>query len=234
MWDELAKSDRSGDKLYVAEVKSNFQAEYFDPTKQTIQDFVARLDSHRTLIANIDLPITESDVLDKLFQLLPKGDPVWQAERHYCLRNNLDLQSTILQLKRIERPIPLQTTESSMVAKASHRGRDTRSKKAGNSTEKTASRASSKRHRSPSTSSSRSRSTSPSSSSRRTRPSVQCYFCEKRGHVQSECKEYKKAKNRLLGKEEDEDDKDKGKSKGSAHSAHYVGLINPYDEGSLS
>jgi hypothetical protein len=36
MWDELAKSDRSRDKLYVAEVKGNFQAESFDLTKQTI------------------------------------------------------------------------------------------------------------------------------------------------------------------------------------------------------
>ena len=52
--------------------------------------------------------------------------------------------------------------------------------------------------------------------------------------MQSECKEYKKAKNRLLRKEEDEDDKDKGKSKGSAYSAHYIRLINPYDKGSLS
>jgi len=67
MWDELAKSDRSGDKLYVAEVKGNFQAESFDPTKQTIQDFVARLDSHKTLIANINPLIIENNVLDKLF-----------------------------------------------------------------------------------------------------------------------------------------------------------------------
>ena len=105
--DKLAKSDRLRDKLYVAKVKGNFQAELFDPTKQIIQDFVARLDSYKTLIANIDPPIIENDILDKLFQLLLKGDLIQQAERHYCLRNNLDLQSIVLYLKRIERPIPL-------------------------------------------------------------------------------------------------------------------------------
>ena len=74
IWDKLAKSDRLRDKLYVVEVKGNFQAELFDPTKQIIQDFVARLDSYKTLIANIDPPIIENDILDKLFQLLLKGD----------------------------------------------------------------------------------------------------------------------------------------------------------------
>jgi hypothetical protein len=52
--------------------------------------------------------------------------------------------------------------------------------------------------------------------------------------MQSECKEYKKAKNCLLKKEEGEDNKDKGKLKGSAYSAYYIKLINPYNKGSLS
>jgi hypothetical protein len=53
---------------------------------------------------------------------------MWQAECYYCLRNNLDLQSTILYLKRIERPIPLLQTEPSIAASATHKHRDGRSK----------------------------------------------------------------------------------------------------------
>jgi hypothetical protein len=53
--------------------------------------------------------------------------------------------------------------------------------------------------------------------------------------VQLECKAYIKARDRFREKEKGEDDKpddkDKLKHKGSAY---YVGLINPYDEGSLS
>ena len=47
--------------------------------------------------------------------------------------------------------------------------------------------------------------------------------------MQSECKEYKKAKSCLHEKDkgkDDEDDKDKGKLKGSAYSAHIARLIN--------
>jgi len=159
---------------------------------------------------------------------------MWQAECYYCLRNNLDLQSTILYLKRIERPIPLLQTEPSIAASATHKHRDGRSKDKRKEKEREP-RPRSKRPRSPSSSSSRSRSTSLFSSSRHTRSSVQCYFCEKREHVQSECKEYKKAKSRLREKEKGEDDKDKDKDKGKLKgSAYYTRLLNQYDEGSLS
>ena len=145
---------------------------------------------------------------------------MWQAERHYCLRNNLDLQSTVLHLKRIERPIPLLQTEPSIAASATYKHKDGRKKEKGKKEREPRPR--SKRPRSPSSSLSRSRSTS--LSSRHTRSSVQCYFCKKREHVQSECKEYKKAKNYLREKEKDEDDKDKdkGKSKGSAYIARLL------------
>jgi hypothetical protein len=227
MWDELAKADRSDDKVYVAQVKDDFQSERFDPTQHTLQDFVARLNSHRTLVANTQLPLEDSDVLNKLMQSLPKGDPVWQAERHYCLRNDLDLQSTILQLKRLERPIP-QTTEPTegIAAKATHRRRDQRSKGKEKEMESRP-----KRQRSPSTSSSRSRSTSPSS--------YKCYFCGKKGHVQRNCKAYKKARNRVYekGKDKSEDDKSDEKGKGkSKESIHFARLAKAYglEEGSLS
>ena len=53
--------------------------------------------------------------------------------------------------------------------------------------------------------------------------------------MQSECKAYNKARDCFREKEKDEDDKSDNKNKLKYKgSAYYVGLINPYDEGSLS
>jgi hypothetical protein len=43
MWDKLKESDQTIDAIYVNNIRKSFSSETFDPTKQTVQQFVGKL-----------------------------------------------------------------------------------------------------------------------------------------------------------------------------------------------
>jgi hypothetical protein len=54
MWDKLKESDQSNDSVYVNNVRKTFTAETFDPSKQTVRQFVGKLQNWANCISTAD------------------------------------------------------------------------------------------------------------------------------------------------------------------------------------
>jgi hypothetical protein len=199
LWAELAKSDRSTDPIWVSNIRRQFSDETFDPIKQTVQSFVDRLRYHQSQLEGSERQFSDSDLLEKLNESLPKNDPVWQIQKQWVLKNNLDLDSAILQYQQAEKPIqPAAAAASTTNTQGGgSRGRGSRGR----------GRSSSRRSRGRGSSRgrggiSKDRSENErSESSTRTRGSSSqskqqdaCHFCGKKGHWQPDCKLYIKAR----------------------------------------
>jgi hypothetical protein len=61
MWDKLKTADRGRDAIFIANIRSQFARELFDPTTQTIQEYKRILDSYQNQIASTPAPNPISD-----------------------------------------------------------------------------------------------------------------------------------------------------------------------------
>jgi gag-polypeptide of LTR copia-type/Zinc knuckle len=232
MWDKLKESDQTTSAVYVNSVRQSFLSETFDPTKQTIRQFVGKLQNWANRISTAERNINEDEIHEKLLNSLP-SDSLWQTAKMFCLQQSLGLAESINLLSSNEKP-PAQ--ESAASAKDESRGRkggkDNQGRGSGSkrkgrkdTVKEQSSRHDSRRRRRNSRSPSRSPSRSYSRSCSRSRShspqrSVRCYFCDKKGHRQKDCPLYKKAQRQAQRKEESGDDKSKDKPK-AKESAQY-------------
>jgi Zinc knuckle len=228
MWDKLKESDHTTSAVYVNSVRQSFLSETFDPTKQTIRQFVGKLQNWANRISTAERNINEDEIHEKLLNSLPSNS-LWQTAKMFCLQQSLGLAESINLLSSNETPTVPETAASvqdqsrGRKGGKDNQGRGSGSKRKGrkDTLKEQSSRHDSRRRRrnshSPSRSYSRSRSCSRSHSPQR---SVRCYFCDKKGHRQRDCPAYKKAQRQAQRKEESEDDKSKDKSK-AKESAHY-------------
>jgi len=220
MWDELKKSDRANDVVHMANLRTDFGREQFDPSKQTIQEFVARLDHYRVQLYSTNRPITDEETLDKLLQSLPVGDALWQQAKNWCLRDKLNLEQAIIQLQSNERSLPPSATAAAATTNENKRG-DSRGRRG---------RGRGKRGFN---NSSRSQSESSSRSSSRVEKAGrdQCRFCLKKGHYQADCIAYKKAQKEVLDKRAS-NDKEKEKKLETGNVAGHI-VDDEYDSGTI-
>src|SRR5450432_1490871 len=105
MWEKLKASDRSRDAVFISNVRTNFASQLFDPSKQSMRQFVNILEHYRTQISATDAPITDIELRNKILQALP-ADGVWQQAKMWCLRDNATLEQTInvLESHEVHRP----------------------------------------------------------------------------------------------------------------------------------
>jgi hypothetical protein len=198
--------------VFNASLREQFATEQFDPTKDSVRDFSSRLENYRAQLEGSEYELSERDVTLKLLATLPAIGH-WQQAKHFAIRERQDLEGTIVLLQSYE-------TKPTTIVTA--RGTDT------NATANTVREADRDRNRlikPKSTKRRRSRSRSQSES-----PERMCYFCEKKGHFQKDCKEYQKAKKRLRERKDDSDSDEKPRDKGKRRDERISLAIGQTDE----
>ena len=75
IWMELAKFNRSNDPVFNSSLRDGFIKELFDPKKETVRDFSARLYNYKTQLEGSRFSLREEDVTQKLLAALPQ-DPL--------------------------------------------------------------------------------------------------------------------------------------------------------------
>jgi gag-polypeptide of LTR copia-type len=193
MWKELQKSNRSNDAVYATSIRSQFAMELFDPTKETIRQFVSRLNYYRTQLTMSKDPISEKEILNKLLQSLPASNPIWQQAKNSCIRDDLSLQASILLLQSNESPLPIVSTAAASYTpngqennRVGGRGRGRgrtrgRGGRGGNYV------------------------SSQNTAGVRKAGKEECSFCLKKGHWMKDCYKFKKAQEAVLKGNKDKD-----------------------------
>jgi hypothetical protein len=167
---------------------------------------------------------------NRLLQALP-AKPSWQQAKMWCVRDKSTLEETITLLESHEQPLLPPTTTvdpatTAAVTLAKHKRQDNRGRHNGKERE-------SKRRESRRSlySQSRRRSRSPSHSRSRTQSrsrlpsSLRCFWCDKKGHIQQECRAYLKARDCFR--------MNKGKDDKSIESTGAAAQMVLYDDSSL-
>jgi hypothetical protein len=224
MWEKLKASDRSRDAVFVSNIRTNFASQQFDPTKQSIRQFLNILEHYRTQILTTDDPITDTELRNRILQALPIGDGVWQQAKMWCLRDKATLEQAISVLESHEkyRPPPDVTAATATYGRKERKDKDKRREPRSQD-----SRPRQRQNRSRSRSPLRSRSHSPPSYPK-------CYFCGRKGHLQRDCKKYLKARKQAEQDSSSDNEAKKSKSKDKSKTkevAHYS-YVNA-DDGSL-
>ena len=62
MWEKLKASNRSRDAVFISNIRTNFTSQLFDPTKQSMRQFINILEHYRTQILATDAPITDIEL----------------------------------------------------------------------------------------------------------------------------------------------------------------------------
>jgi hypothetical protein len=168
IWAELAKFNRTNDPVFNSSLREGFSAESFDPLKETIRDFSTRLFNYKTQLDGSEFALTERDVTLRLLAALPI-ESHWQQAKHFAIRERQDLEGTITLLQSYEKQLPAQTPDTTPKDSALVLRRNNE-------------RNTSKRRR---------------SRSRESESRTRCYFCDKNGHVQSNCLQYLKARDKI-------------------------------------
>ena len=127
MWEKLKASERSRDAVYISNVRTNFASQLFDPSKQSMRQFVNILEYNRTQISATNAPITDIKLRNKVLQALLGGDSVWQQAKMWCLRDNATLEQTINVLESHEVHRPTETAAATTTHKRKEwKGKDKR------------------------------------------------------------------------------------------------------------
>lgn len=119
MWDKLKESDQTTDAVYVNNIRKSFTLETFDPTKQTVRQFIGKLQDWANRISTAERKINEDEIHEKLLNSLP-SDSLWQTAKMFCLRQSLGLEESINLLSSNETPT---VPESAASARDQSRGR---------------------------------------------------------------------------------------------------------------
>jgi hypothetical protein len=82
-YDELRKLDRANDPIWVQDITEQYRKEVFDPTRQTLQEFVSILRDYSSKLSGSNRPINNTDILDRIYNALPSrvGSEVWQTQK---------------------------------------------------------------------------------------------------------------------------------------------------------
>jgi len=138
-WQELAKLNRANDPVWVNSTIQQFNQERFDPTNQTVQQYVDILQNYASQLEGSSRPITDDNIKERLYGALPKGigSDIWQTSLAFCLRDNLDLYAAITKLRSCERITQPTTANTANTASANstrgYRGRGGRGGRGGQS-----------------------------------------------------------------------------------------------------
>ena len=73
MWDKLKESDQTTDAVYVNNTRKSFTSETFDPSKQTVRQFVGKLQNWANRISTAERRINEDEIHEKLLNSLPSN-----------------------------------------------------------------------------------------------------------------------------------------------------------------
>jgi hypothetical protein len=119
MWEEIKKSNRGTDAVYVGELMRQFRTLVFDPTKGSVRQYVNDLEWFRTSLSSSVRQLTEEDLREQLLLGLP-DDPKWANAKNWCLRDKLDFKACISLLQSNE---PIARPETAIVARDESRGR---------------------------------------------------------------------------------------------------------------
>jgi hypothetical protein len=63
MWNEIAKANRANDRVHISELCTNFHQEVFNSSKESVCQFVERLEQYKTKLMNTDCKLTNDDML---------------------------------------------------------------------------------------------------------------------------------------------------------------------------
>jgi hypothetical protein len=105
--------------VYVNNVRNSFTLETFDPSKQTVRQFVGKLQNWANRISTAERSINEDEIHEKLLNSLP-SDSVWQTAKMFCLRQSLGLEESINLLSSNKTPT---VQESAASVRDKSRGR---------------------------------------------------------------------------------------------------------------
>jgi hypothetical protein len=241
MWDKLKTADRGRDAMFIANIRSQFARELFDPTTQTIREFKRILDSYRNQIASTPAPnpISDEEAKQKLLQALPRGigGEGWQTAKMWCIKEKLSYEQCVTSLESFEGPPALPegsvnryraNTSVADTAIATHRNRshtkdnrpDSRPPKRPYNTRSQSTNKRPRRDPSPSPSESSSSVASDSSIPSIDPHSGRCYYCGRKGHIQTDCDEYNKGRHRSHRKYGGKGVKKTKKESRTNHSSH--------------
>jgi hypothetical protein len=70
MWDKIKESNQTIDAVYVNNIQKSFSLETFDPTKQTVRQFVGKLQDWANRISTAERMINEDEIHEKLLNSL--------------------------------------------------------------------------------------------------------------------------------------------------------------------
>jgi hypothetical protein len=187
MWTELAKEDRSTSLLHQNTLFSQFHKATWNPAEESIRMFYARLDDIRSQVEGTERAITETEVRWRIITAIPDG-PEWKQARHLCLLNNLGTSEVIETLQSYQDPLVQSAPTVPATAALSSTDKDTPSGRDNNSQRGGRGRGRGSRR------GLRGRGGRAGKSSQSGQKGSVCFWCEKPGHRQQECREYKRSK----------------------------------------
>jgi gag-polypeptide of LTR copia-type len=111
MWDKLKESNQTTNAVYVNSIRKSFTLETFDPTKQTVRQFVGKLQDWANRISTAERRINKDEIHEKLLNSLPSNS-LWQTAKMFCLQESLRLEESINLLSSNETPTVLESAAS--------------------------------------------------------------------------------------------------------------------------
>lgn len=111
MWEDLATLNRSNSTRHVANLVDQFQRLEWNPKDEDIQAYYTRLADLRDQLNGTIKELSESDLLWKIVNSIPReGD--WKQARQLCIDQDRDLASTIETIQSYEADITKEVKRS--------------------------------------------------------------------------------------------------------------------------
>jgi hypothetical protein len=111
--------------VYVNNVRKSFTLKVFDPSKQTVRQFIGKLQNWANRISTAERSINEDEIHEKLLNSL-LSNSLWQTAKMFCLRQSLGLKESINLLSSNETPIVPKSAASTKSKEKEKGGREGR------------------------------------------------------------------------------------------------------------
>jgi hypothetical protein len=233
LWAHLKGYDRTSDPVHISNLRTEFNDLKFDPSKGTILGIVSRMKEIRNDLIGTDRPLTEADLKERLLASLPiKDDAHWRNAHMLAVRANVGLIETINILTSYELSKDKEEKDTAKIvnsrggrgeqggSRGDHRGRGRGGYRG---------RGRGRRGRGYRGDRGRGR----GRGGKNQENENWCYFCEKEGHWQADCRFYKKYKQIQMDKDR-EKEKEGESSKERAGVAYTPSTRDPvYDKSFL-